>query len=254
MERRIDPRIELERLPRHIGVIMDGNGRWARQRLLPRVAGHREGVKAVDRVVSHARRMGVGALTLYSFSIENWNRPRDEVDALMDILADYLERELQRMLREGIRFNTIGREDDLPLFAQEIVQRVRERTADQDGMTLTLALSYGSRREITDAARAVAEEVRRGILRPEEIDERDLERHLYTAELPTLDLLIRTSGELRLSNYLLWQAAYAELYFTDVKWPEFGERELESAVLAYQSRVRKFGLTEEQFAARKTGL
>ena len=251
MESRIDPRIDLERLPRHIGVIMDGNGRWAQKRFLPRVAGHREGVKSVDKVVAHARRIGVKALTLYSFSLENWNRPKDEVDALMDILADYLERELQRMLREGIRFNTIGHEEDLPLFAQEIVRRVREQTADQDGMVLTLALSYGARREITDAARAVSKEVQKGILQPEEIDESDIERHLYTADLPKLDLLIRTSGELRLSNYLLWQAAYAELYFTDIKWPEFAERELEDAILAYQSRVRKFGLTEEQFTTRR---
>ena len=174
-------------------------------------------MKSVDKVVAHARRIGVKALTLYSFSLENWNRPKDEVDALMDILADYLERELQRMLREGIRFNTIGHEEDLPLFAQEIVRRVREQTADQDGMVLTLALSYGARREITDAARAVSKEVQKGILQPEEIDESDIERHLYTADLPKLDLLIRTSGELRLSNYLLWQAAYAELYFTDIK-------------------------------------
>ncbi len=251
MESRIDPRIDLERLPRHIGIIMDGNGRWAKQRFLPRVAGHREGVKSVDKVVAHARRIGIKALTLYSFSLENWNRPKDEVDALMDILADYLERELQRMLREGIRFNTIGHEEDLPLFAQEVIQRVREQTADLDGMTLTLALSYGARREITDAARAISREVQKGVLQPEEIDEGDIERHLYTADLPKLDLLIRTSGELRLSNYLLWQAAYAELYFTDIKWPEFGERELEDAILAYQSRVRKFGLTEEQFPTRR---
>ncbi len=250
MESRIDLRIDLERLPRHIGIIMDGNGRWAQKRFLPRVAGHREGVKSVDKVVAHARRIGVKALTLYSFSLENWNRPKDEVDALMDILADYLERELQRMLREGIRFNMIGHEEDLPLFAREIVQRVKEQTAGQDGMVLTLALSYGARREITDAARAISREVQKGILQPEEIDESDIERHLYTADLPKLDLLIRTSGELRLSNYLLWQAAYAELYFTDIKWPEFGERELEDAILAYQSRVRKFGLTEEQFTTR----
>ena len=157
MESRIDLRIDLERLPRHIGIIMDGNGRWAQKRFLPRVAGHREGVKSVDKVVAHARRIGIKALTLYSFSLENWNRPKDEVDALMDILADYLERELQRMLREGIRFNTIGHEEDLPLFAREIVQRVKEQTADQGGMVLTLALSYGARREITDAARAISQ-------------------------------------------------------------------------------------------------
>jgi undecaprenyl diphosphate synthase len=251
MEPRIDPRVDLGRLPRHIGIIMDGNGRWAKKRFLPRIAGHREGVKAVDRVVAHARRMGVEALTLYSFSLENWSRPREEVEALMGILAEYLERELKRMLREGIRFNAIGHLEDLPAFAQKMVSDAMRNTADQQGMVLTLALSYGSRREIADAARALARDAAAGKLDPEDIDEADLARHLYTAGLPELDLLIRTSGELRLSNYLLWQAAYAELYFTDLYWPDFGERELEEAILAFQSRVRKFGLTEEQVAGRK---
>ncbi|MBI3127169.1 MAG: isoprenyl transferase [Candidatus Tectomicrobia bacterium] len=251
MEPRIDPRVDLGRLPRHIGIIMDGNGRWAKKRFLPRIAGHREGVKAVDRVVAHARRMGVQALTLYSFSLENWSRPREEVEALMGILAEYLERELRRMLREGIRFNAIGHLEDLPPFAQKMVADAMRDTADQRGMVLTLALSYGSRREIADAARALAREAAAGKLDPEDIDEADLARHLYTANLPELDLLIRTSGELRLSNYLLWQAAYAELYFTDLYWPDFGERELEEAILDFQSRVRKFGLTEEQLAGRK---
>ncbi|MBI4252068.1 MAG: isoprenyl transferase [Candidatus Tectomicrobia bacterium] len=251
MEPRIDPRIDLGRLPRHIGIIMDGNGRWAKKRFLPRIAGHREGVKAVDRVVAHARRMGVKALTLYSFSLENWSRPREEVDALMGILAEYLERELRRMLREGVRFNAIGHLEDLPPFAQKMVADAMRDTAAQEGMVLTLALSYGSRREIADAARALAREAAAGKLDPEDIEEADLARHLYTAGLPELDLLIRTSGELRLSNYLLWQAAYAELYFTDLYWPDFGEQELEAAVLDFQSRVRKFGLTEEQVAGRK---
>ncbi len=250
MDPPIDSRIDRSRLPRHVGIIMDGNGRWARKRMLPRIAGHREGVKAVDRIVSHARRIGIRALTLYSFSLENWSRPREEVEALMDILAEFLERELRRMLREGIRFNTIGRIEDLPQFAQDIIRRTMEETADRTDMVLTLALSYSSRREIADAARALAREVRAGKLEPEDLEEADIARHLYTADLPELDLLIRTSGELRLSNYLLWQAAYAELYFTDLYWPEFGERDLEEAVLAYQARVRKFGLTEEQLTAR----
>ncbi|MBI3026296.1 MAG: isoprenyl transferase [Candidatus Tectomicrobia bacterium] len=251
MEPRIDPRIDLARLPRHIGIIMDGNGRWAKKRFLPRIAGHREGVKAVDRVVAHARRIGIKALTLYSFSLENWSRPREEVDALMSILAEYLERELRRMLREGVRFNAIGHLEDLPPFAQKMVADAMRDTAAQEGMVLTLALSYGARREIADAARALAREAAAGKLDPEDIEEADLARHLYTAGLPELDLLIRTSGELRLSNYLLWQAAYAELYFTDLYWPDFGEQELEAAVLDFQSRVRKFGLTEEQVAGRK---
>jgi undecaprenyl diphosphate synthase len=246
-----DPRIDLTRLPGHIGIIMDGNGRWAKKRLLPRIAGHREGVKAVDRIVSHASRMGVKALTLYSFSMENWSRPRDEVNALMEILAEYLERELSRILSEGIRFNTIGHIEDLPLFAQDWVKRAMEETADGEGMVLTLALSYSSRREIADAAQNLAREVLAGKISPDDIDEGEISRNLYTADLPELDLLIRTSGELRLSNYLLWQAAYAELYFTDLYWPEFGEQEFEKAVLAFQSRVRKFGLTEDQVTARE---
>ena len=247
----IDSRIDLSRLPAHVGIIMDGNGRWAKKRFLPRLAGHREGVKAVDRVVSHASTMGIKALTLYSFSLENWSRPRDEVNALMEILAEYLERELSRILEVGIRFNTIGHVEDLPLFAQEWVSRAVAETADREGMILTLALSYSSRREIADAAQALAREAIAGKISPENIDESDIERNLYTSDLPELDLLIRTSGELRLSNYLLWQAAYAEMYFTDLYWPNFGERELESAVLAFQSRVRKFGLTEDQIAPPK---
>jgi len=251
MDPRIDPRIDPSRLPRHIGIIMDGNGRWARKRMLPRIAGHREGVKAVDRIVSHASRMGIKALTLYSFSLENWSRPREEVNALMDILVEFLERELNRILREGIRFNAIGHLEDLPHFAQDWVKRVIEETADRDGMVLTLALSYSARREIADAAQELAREAVAGKISPDDIDETDIARNLYTANLPELDLLIRTSGELRLSNYLLWQAAYAELFFTDSYWPEFGPREFEEAVLSFQARVRKFGLTEEQVTTRK---
>ncbi|MAE05575.1 MAG: isoprenyl transferase [Nitrospinae bacterium] len=247
----IDPRIDLNRLPAHVGIIMDGNGRWAMKRFFPRIAGHREGVNAVDRVVSHASRMGVKALTLYSFSLENWSRPRDEVNALMEILAEFLERELSRILDEGIRFNAIGHIEDLPLFAQEWVGRAMTETSDREGMVLTLALSYSSRREIADAAQALAREAMAGKISPDEIEEEDIARNLYTSNLPELDLLIRTSGELRLSNYLLWQAAYAELYFTDLYWPDFGEREFENAILAFQSRVRKFGLTDDQITSKK---
>ncbi len=251
MDPRIDPRIDPSRLPRHVGIIMDGNGRWARKRMLPRIAGHREGVKAVDRIVSHASRMGIKALTLYSFSLENWSRPREEVNALMDILVEFLERELNRILREGIRFNAIGHIEDLPLFAQDWVNRAIEETAGRDGMVLTLALSYSARREIADAAQELAREAVAGKISPDDIDETDIARNLYTADLPELDLLIRTSGELRLSNYLLWQAAYAELFFTDSYWTEFGTREFEEDVLSFKARVRKFGLTEEQVTTRK---
>jgi len=245
------PDLDRTRIPKHIGIIMDGNGRWAKKRFLPRIAGHREGVKAVDRVVSHASRLGVKALTLYSFSLENWSRPREEVNALMMILVEFLERELARMLAEGIRLNTIGHIEDLPRFAQERVKLAVEETANRKGMVLTLALSYSSRREIADAAQALAHDVLAGKISPSEIDESDISRNLNTSDLPDLDLMIRTSGELRLSNYLLWQAAYAELYFTDLYWPDFGEEELEKAIFAYQSRVRKFGLTEDQISARE---
>jgi undecaprenyl diphosphate synthase len=251
MNYRTDSDIDLKKIPAHIGVIMDGNGRWAQKRFLPRIAGHREGVKAVDRVVSHASRLGVEALTLYSFSLENWSRPREEVNALMEILAEFLERELSRILDEGIRFNAIGHIEDLPQFAQDGVRRAMDATADRDGMVLTLALSYSSRREIADAAQNLAREAVAGNISPDDIDEGDISRNLYTANLPDLDLLIRTSGELRLSNYLLWQVAYAELYFTDLYWPDFNEHEFEKSILAYQSRVRKFGLTEDQISPRK---
>ena len=250
MEPSVDPRIDLARLPRHVGIIMDGNGRWAKKRFLPRIAGHREGVKAVDRVVSHARRMGIKALTLYSFSSENWNRPRSEIDALMEILGEYLKRELRRMIREDIRFNAIGHLEELPEFAQDIIRSSMAETAQRQGMVLTLALSYGSRQEIVAAAKKIACEVRAGKIEPENVEESDIARFLYTADLPELDLLIRTSGEIRLSNYLLWQAAYSELYFTDVYWPDFGEEDLEEAVHTFQSRIRKFGLTEDQTLAR----
>ncbi|HBK78470.1 MAG TPA: isoprenyl transferase [Nitrospinae bacterium] len=246
-----NPSIDPDRVPAHIAIIMDGNGRWAKKRFLPRIAGHREGVKAVDRIVSHARRLGVKALTLYSFSLENWSRPQGEVAALMEILAEFLERELTRILAEGIRFNAIGHIEDLPKFAQEWVHRAMEETVTRDGMVLTLALSYSSQREIADAAQALAREVLAGKISPDDIDEDDISRNLYTSNLPALDLMIRTSGELRLSNYLLWQAAYAELYFTDLYWPDFSEQELDRAILAYQTRVRKFGLTEDQISSRQ---
>ncbi len=243
--------IDLARLPRHIAVIMDGNGRWAKKRLLPRIAGHREGVKAVDRVVSHCRKLGIEALTLYSFSAENWSRPREEIGALWDILAEYLRRELDRMLREDIRFNTIGHIHELPEFAQRIVADAQEKTKERRGMILTLALSYGARQEILDAARALASRAKEGLLEPSEIDAPVFESYLNTAPLPEVDLLIRTSGELRISNFLLWQLAYTELYFTDTLWPDFDERELERAILEFQKRHRRFGLTAEQVAPRE---
>ena len=243
--------IDLRRLPKHVGIIMDGNGRWARRRSLPRISGHRAGVKAVQSAVEFARKIGISALTLYSFSSENWSRPRREIDSLMDILSEFLEKELNRMLAEGNRCNCIGRIEDLPDFVQKIILRSIEETADRNEMVLTLALSYSGRMEITNAAKSIARNVSVGEISVSEIDESTIQEHLYTADLPELDLLIRTGGDLRLSNYMLWQVAYAELFFTDLSWPDFSDLEFQKAILAFQKRIRKFGLTEEQLLSKK---
>lgn len=249
-EEALRDQIDPAKLPHHIAIIMDGNGRWARQRRLPRIAGHREGVRSVDKVVTACRELGVSALTLYAFSVENWNRPRAEIQALWIILREYLQKELARMMRENIRFNTIGRTEDLPVSTQRVLLETKAKTARNDGMTLTLALSYGSRQEILRAVRAICEAVERGEMTPEEVPQR-FEGFLDTAGLPDPDLLIRTSRELRISNFLLWQLAYTELYFTDVLWPDFREAELYRAILDYQNRERRFGLTREQLVSHK---
>lgn len=242
--------IDLDNLPRHIAIIMDGNGRWAKNRYLPRIAGHREGVRSVDRIVTACRELGVGAVTLYAFSEENWNRPSIEIRALWELLREYLQKELHRMLRENIRFKTIGAVQNLPRSAQRLIQTTESRTAENDGMVLTLALSYGARQEIVRAAQATAEAIQRNEIRTSDIP-RLFEQYLYTADLPDPDLLIRTSGELRISNFLLWQLAYTELYFTEVLWPDFREAELYRAILEFQRRERRFGLTQEQSARQK---
>ena len=230
---------------------MDGNGRWAKRKSLPRISGHRAGVKAVQSAVEFARKIGISALTLYSFSSENWNRPKREIDSLMDILSEFLEKELNRMLAEGIRFNCIGQIEDLPDFVQRIILRSIDETADRNDMVLTLALSYSGRMEITNAAKSIAKKVSVGEITISEIDESTIQEHLYTADLPELDLLIRTGGDLRLSNYMLWQVAYAELFFTELSWPDFTDLEFQKAILAFQKRIRKFGLTEEQLLSKK---
>ncbi|MBE17702.1 MAG: di-trans,poly-cis-decaprenylcistransferase [Nitrospinae bacterium] len=243
--------IDSSRLPKHVGIIMDGNGRWAKRKSLPRISGHRAGVKAVQSAVEFARKIGISALTLYSFSSENWNRPKREIDSLMDILSEFLEKELNRMLAEGIRFNCIGQIEDLPDFVQRIILRSIDETADRNDMVLTLALSYSGRMEITNAAKSIAKKVSVGEITISEIDESTIQEHLYTADLPELDLLIRTGGDLRLSNYMLWQVAYAELFFTELSWPDFTDLEFQKAILAFQKRIRKFGLTEEQLLSKK---
>jgi undecaprenyl diphosphate synthase len=235
-----------KKLPSHIAIIMDGNGRWAKKRFLPRIAGHRAGAKTVDRIVTRCRKLGIKALTLYSFSDENWNRPKKEIDTLMSLLREYLQKELDTMLREDIRFNTIGHIEDLPLFAQEMVKDAEEKTRNKKGMVLTLALSYGSRREIIDAVKKIAEKVEKKIIKVDSINSDLFSRELYTNDLPEPDLLIRTSGELRVSNYLLYQIAYTELFFTKVLWPDFNETHLLKALIEFQNRVRRYGLTTEQ--------
>jgi undecaprenyl diphosphate synthase len=248
----IDPklqeRIDLNRLPRHIAIIMDGNGRWAKKNCLPRVEGHRQGVKAVDRIVTLCRKLKIEALTLYAFSDENWNRPHIEISALMKILDFYLKKELKRMQEENIRFNTIGRIDDLPKDIQKIIRNAQEVTGENDGMVLTLALSYGGRQEILDAAKKIAEQVKAGYLGVEEIDSPLFASFLSSHPLPDPDLLIRTSGELRISNFLLYQIAYTELHYTPVLWPDFAENDLLEAVIDFQKRERRFGLIQEQIA------
>jgi undecaprenyl diphosphate synthase len=239
----LEARVRARPVPRHVAIIMDGNGRWAEARGLPRVAGHREGSESVRAVTRAARRIGVEALTLFAFSAQNWARPREEVDALMLLLAEYLASQRGELIENGIRLNPIGEIDRLPGFVRERLDAVRTATAGASGMVLTLALSYGGREEITGAAQAAA--------RAGRVDEASLEASLWTAGLPELDLLVRTSGERRISNFLLWQAAYAELHFSDVLWPDFREAELLSAVADYQGRERRFGLTGAQARSRR---
>ena len=232
--------------PRHIAIIMDGNGRWAKARGLLRVAGHAEGVHSVRAVTRECRRLGVEALTLYSFSTENWKRPAAEVDALMGLLVHYLVAERSEILDNDIRLTHVGDVDRLPEDVQEALFRLEQASAHCGGMVLNLALSYGAREEITRAVRSIAGRVARGELEVEQIDEDTIDASLDTAGLPDPDLVIRTSGELRLSNFLLWQVAYAELYVTDLPWPEFREAALHDALRAFGCRERRFGRTGEQ--------
>ncbi len=232
--------------PRHIAVIMDGNGRWARGKSLHRIEGHREGVHSVRAVTREARKLGVEALTLYSFSTENWGRPDAEVHALMGLLLHYLHAEREEILGNSIRLMHSGDVSRMPGDVQRALEELEAASADCEGMVLNLALSYGSRQEITRAVRGIAEEVAAGALAPEAIDEAMITAGLDTAGLPELDLVIRTSGEMRLSNFLLWQVAYAEIYVTTTPWPEFREAQLREAIDDYHRRQRRFGLTGEQ--------
>jgi undecaprenyl diphosphate synthase len=245
--------LDPKRLPQHVAIIMDGNGRWATRRGLPRVEGHRRGKDAVRAVVETARRLGIPYLSLYAFSSENWNRPRQEVNVLMGLLRRYLATELRRMMRNQIRLVAIGNLKRLPATVQEALRRNVEATRDNTGLTVVLAVSYGGREEIAAAMREVAREVRRGALDPEDIREDTVSQYLSTAGIPDPDLLIRTSGEMRLSNFLLWQIAYAEILTTPTLWPDFGEAEFIAALSHYQRRERRFGRTPEQIERERVG-
>ena len=228
-------------LPRHVAIIMDGNGRWATSRGLPRVAGHAEGVKAVRNTVRAAGQIGIEYMTLYAFSSENWNRPSHEVSTLMTLLERSIDRELPELMQRNVRFRVIGRPNGVPTEVQRRIDHVVQRTAANTGLTLLMAFNYGARDEIVDACRRLGAEVRAGRLDPAEIDEVRISRALYTDGVPDPDLLIRTSGEMRLSNFLLWQVAYTELWVTPTRWPDFGPRELYLAVADFQQRDRRFG-------------
>jgi undecaprenyl diphosphate synthase len=235
-----------QKFPRHIAIIMDGNGRWAVNRGLERVRGHQQGARTVREIVTDCARLrkehgGPDFLTLYSFSIENWKRPVEEVTFLMQMYIEYLQNERKTMMENNIRFRQIGRLDGLPDPVLEEVQITLDETRNNDGLTLVLALNYGSRTEILDSVRAIAEKVKAGQLDPADIEETTVEDHLYTAGMPDVDLLIRTAGEMRVSNYLLWQISYAELVVSDVQWPEFGTPHLHDAIRQYSQRNRRFG-------------
>lgn len=233
--------ISWDRLPRHVAIIMDGNGRWAAQRGQPRIAGHRAGVEAVRASVDTGARLGLRALTLYAFSTENWKRPRYEVDALMRMLRRYLRLELEEINRQNIRFQTIGRTGALNENVRREIVKATERTARNTGMVLSVALNYGGRAEIVDACRAAVRRLLSEQNPPDEVTEERIAGELYTRNLPELDLLVRTSGELRISNFLLWQAAYSELYVTETLWPDFRRLHLLEAIIDYQGRDRRFG-------------
>lgn len=238
--------IDKSRIPEHIAIIMDGNGRWAKAQGLPRTAGHQQGVEIVKKITEEATRLGVKYLTLYTFSTENWNRPAAEVAALMGLILDHLEEEI--FMKNNVRFRVIGDQSRLPESVQKRLDECMERTAQNDKMTMVIALSYSSRWEITQAVKNIAQKVQEGKLSAGDISEEVICKHLNTNFMPDPDLLIRTGGELRISNYLLWQCAYTELYFCDTFWPDFDEEELCKAIVDYQSRERRFGKTSEQVA------
>ncbi|MBO4369795.1 MAG: isoprenyl transferase [Paludibacteraceae bacterium] len=243
--------ISTDNIPKHIAIIMDGNGRWAKKNGKPRIYGHRNALKAVREATETAAELGVRYLTLYAFSEENWNRPAAEVNGLMELLASAIETETTTLLNNNIRLLTIGHTDKLPATVAEQLGKSIERTAGNTGLTLILALSYSSHDEITEAAKSIAQDVKDGKIQIEDIDKELIGNRLYTKNIPNPELLIRTSGESRLSNFLLWQSAYTELYFTNLLWPDFRKSDLKEAILNYQNRERRFGKTSEQIKEEK---
>ncbi len=242
----IRSQIDSQNVPKHVAIIMDGNGRWAKLKGKPRVFGHRNGVKAVREVIDAAGNAGVKALTLYTFSTENWNRPKAEVKTLMALLVTSLKKEAKELVKNNIKLQFIGNQENLPKSVLKGLNKVIKLTKNNDALILTLALSYGSREEIVNAFKKISKKIVNNQLSIKEIDENIINNHLYTFTLPDVDLMIRTSGEKRISNFLLWQIAYAELYFTDVLWPDFTKNDFYNALLEYQNRERRFGKTGEQ--------
>ena len=238
-------------LPMHLAIIMDGNGRWAKQKGLIRALGHESGTKSVKVTVETCAKLGIQNLTLYAFSTENWNRPKLEVETLMKLLISSLKKEINTLQSNNIKLNAIGNLTNLPTKVQKELQEVIEKTSENTRMTLTLALSYGAREELIQAVKKISNKVKNNIISEQAIDESIINQHLYTQNLPDVDLVIRTSGEHRISNFLLWQIAYAEFYFTDVLWPDFTENNLYEAIISYQKRERRFGKTSEQIIPEK---
>jgi undecaprenyl diphosphate synthase len=243
--------INKDNLPKHLAIIMDGNGRWAKQKGLLRALGHENGTKSVKTTVETCAKLGIENLTLYAFSTENWNRPKLEVDTLMKLLVSSLRKELKTLQENNIRLNSIGNLSKMPNSILKELNEVIEKTKNNNRMTLTLALSYGSREELLNVVKNISDKVKNNIISIDAIDESIINQHLYTHNLPDVDLLIRTSGEHRISNFLLWQIAYAELFFTDVLWPDFTDQHLYEAIISYQKRERRFGKTSEQIKQPK---
>ena len=233
--------IDKENLPKHIGIIMDGNGRWAKQRSLPRSAGHKAGADALKKIITEANNMGIKYITVYAFSTENWKRPKQEVDYLMDLLMDYLINAEKSLAGENVRIRAIGSRNELSEEMREQISKTENLTKDRSGIVMNIALNYGGREEIVSAVRQLCESVKKGELQPECITQQDIEQHLYTANQPDVDLLIRTSGEQRLSNFMLWQVSYAEMVFVKKLWPDFKPADLHECIRIYQGRGRRFG-------------